>query len=307
MTVYDVRALDYAEPSVIALGNFDGVHMGHAELIRRALKLGRSLSCSASVLLFTGHTANLLSGRQHPRLTSFRDKVALIESLGLTHIYSLPFDEDFKRLSAEDFLVHFLMEHLQVRGIVVGDDYRFGHKAAGNVDLLRYHQAKYGYVLDIVEPVFSPSDRVSSTRIREVIQVGDILEANRMLGRPYRIKGIVIDGDKRGRTLGFPTANISTKGYVLPRNGVYATSLTVRGQTYLAMTNVGTNPTFTDGKVIKVEAHILDFSESIYGEKVFLDFYDFTRPDVRFANRQALILQMEADREIISEKLKGLL
>lgn len=303
MTVFDVRALEYTEPSVIALGNFDGVHLGHEALIKRALQLAGKLGCAASVLLFTEHTENTLEGVHHPRLTSFRDKVRLIESLGITHIYSVPFDDQFKAMSPDDFIIKFLINHLHIRGIVVGDDYRFGHKAQGDVGLLQVHESNHDYVLEIVNAIFSPDDRVSSTRIRQALQEGYVLEANRMLGRPYRIRGIVIDGDKRGRTLGFPTANISTKGYVLPHNGVYATRITIRGKTHLAMTNIGTNPTFTDGSIIKVESHIFDFSESIYGETVILDFYEFIRHDMRFKSRDALILQMESDRETILNKL----
>lgn len=285
-------------PTVIGLGNFDGVHLGHVSLIKDAVRLANREGYLSSLLLFRSHTGEVLKSKKTGRyLTSNTQKANVFRSCNLDRIYVQAFDESFAKTSPEDFVVELLQKRLNVKAIVVGINYTFGYKAMGNIELLQSLTKKAGIELLITPPVYYRDAMISSTLIRNIIEKGDIENANKLLSRPYAIKGKVTSGSKRGRDLGFPTANTAVEfDYLYPKDGVYLTQVKLEDKLHYALTNVGTNPTFTESKHKKIENHILNFQGDIYGREIEIFFLDYLRGDFKFASAQELIAQMHKDK-----------
>lgn len=288
------------EATAVALGNFDGLHIGHQQLIKTMVHEGKKKELKTSVLLFTTHTKNVINKDKKPNmLTSNNQKLELLESIGVEMIYSMNFNEDTMKLSPKQFVEDILIDKLHVKIVVVGFNYRFGYKAKGDSDYLKELGKKLGFEVIVVEPVYGEEKVISSTLIRKLLKEGNIKKANAFLGRPYEMEGKVVAGNKRGKGLGFPTANLKLdEGYLIPRFGVYKTITVVNGEEYLSLTNVGKNPTFNDYD-ISVESYILDFNQDIYGEKISIKFLQFHREEIKFNKREELIDQMLKDVEII--------
>ncbi|WP_249009616.1 bifunctional riboflavin kinase/FAD synthetase [Conexibacter sp. DBS9H8] len=267
-------------PRRVAVGEFDGVHLGHRRVIGDA----------DTVLTFEPHPAAVVDPARAPKLlTSLDLKAELIAELGVSELVVIPFDDRFAHQTPEAFIDHVLVETLGATEVAVGDNFRFGHGARGSTDLLgadpRFRTR--------VEPlVAADGETISSSRIRELLRDGHLREANRLLGRPFRIRGEVIGGDRRGRELGFPTANLAIASELLcPAYGVYACWVGDRP----AAVSVGVRPTFGDGLAPLVEAHLLDFSGDLYGRILTVEFHAFLRGEARFATVEPLIAQMRAD------------
>lgn len=281
--------------TAIALGNFDGVHVGHKKLIMTMVESAKEMNLTPSILLFDNHTKTLTSGQAPLCITSNAQKENLVKSLGVEIIYRINFDEYLMKLQAEEFVKNILVDKLNTKLVVVGFDYRFGHKASGNVETLKELGIKYGFKVIVLEPIYIDDILVSSTRIRELIQEGDLELANKMLDRSYQIVGKVIPGNKIGRTLGFPTANLEIiDNYALPKLGVYVTKTIIDNKTYLSATSIGYNPTFKN-KGVKIECHIIDFDEKIYDAILSLDFIEYLREEVKYENIDDLIDQIDKD------------
>lgn len=288
--------------TAVALGNFDGVHIGHQHLIDIVVSKGEEKDLKSSVLLFTNHTKEVITGhRKSKMLTSNNQKKSLLESIGIDMIYSMDFNKEIMRLSPREFVEDILIGKLHAELVVVGFNYKFGHKAKGDTDCLKKLGDELGFEVIVVEPVYTEDIIISSTLIRDLLKEGKIRKANELLGRRYKMEGKVIVGNKRGKGLGFPTANLKLdESYLIPRFGVYKTITEVKGIEYLSLTNVGKNPTFDD-EDISVESYILDFNEDIYGEKINVSFLKFLREEMKFEKKADLIEQMFEDVENIKK------
>ncbi|MGH3648947.1 MAG: bifunctional riboflavin kinase/FAD synthetase [Micromonosporaceae bacterium] len=284
--------------SVVTIGVFDGVHQGHQAIIGHAVKRAAERGLRSVVVTFDPHPSEVVRPGSHPTVLSEQARKAeLIERLGVDVLCVLPFTPEFSRLSAEAFVHDVLVEHLHAALVVVGENFRFGHKAAGDVALLTRLGRSFGFAVEGA-PLVSDDDTVfSSTYIRACVAAGDVGAATAALGRPHRLDGVVVRGDRRGRLLGYPTANLLPRPYAaIPADGVYAAWL-VRDKSadrLPAAVSIGTNPTFA-GQERRVEAHVLDFDEDLYGEQVSLDFIARLRDMRTYDTVELLVAQIERD------------
>lgn len=288
----------------IVLGNFDGFHIGHQELIKNLINVSKTNNMKPSILLFKEHTRNVLDKNEFKYLTKLSDKIEICKRLGLENIFIIKF-ENIKDLTPTEFL-DFLKNKLNVNGIVVGDDYKFGEFAKGDSSLMKEYCNNNKIFLKVISQIKTKNEIVKSTTIRKMIEDGKVKDANLLLGRPYRINGIVNHGFKRGRKLGFPTANTSIeKGYILPKEGVYLTKTIVDdNEKYNSLSFVGKNITF-DGEELKIETYILDYSGDLYGKKISIDFMDFIRNNKKFNDSKDLVNQIKKDIENSRKLLKN--
>ncbi|HEX6341783.1 bifunctional riboflavin kinase/FAD synthetase [Umezawaea sp.] len=287
---------------VVTIGVFDGVHEGHQALIARAVELAHQRGVPSVLMTFDPHPSEVVRPGSHPaQLTTLRRRAELVEQLGVDVFCVLPFTVELSRMPANEFVHEVLVDQLHVAAVVVGENFTFGQKAAGNVDLLRHLGQRFGFVTegaDLVTDTQSGDDAVtfSSTYIRACIDAGDVAAAAAALGRPHRLDGIVVRGDGRGRELGFPTANLSmTRFAAVPADGVYACwFIHSDGRKLPAAVSVGTNPTFS-GRERRVEAFVLDVQEDFYGQRVALDFVSRVRGQLTFDSGEALVVEMHRD------------
>jgi riboflavin kinase / FMN adenylyltransferase len=282
--------------SVVTIGVFDGVHRGHAQLIGHAVQRARELSVPCVLMTFDPHPSEVIRPGSHPaQLTTLRRRADLVEQLGVDVFFVLPFTVELSRMPADEFVHEVLVERLHVAEAVVGDNFTFGHKALGNIELLRALGQRFGFTAGGVDLLSQGGLTFSSTYIRSCIDAGDVAAAATALGRPHRVEGIVVRGDQRGRSMGYPTANLSTPRHTaIPADGVYACHFVHRGRTLAAAGSIGTNPTFS-GRERRVEAFVLDIDEDFYGEQVALDFVDRLRGMWRFDTTDKLVSQIEDD------------
>jgi riboflavin kinase/FMN adenylyltransferase len=268
----------------LAVGEFDGVHLGHREVIRGA----------DTVLTFEPHPRTVVAPDSAPKLlTSLAIKADLIASLGVRELVVIPFDGSFAAQTAQEFIDHVLVEQLGARRVSVGENFRFGNRARGDAALLRSQEAFETVVVQLVEV---DGEIISSSHIRGLVASGEVGAAARFLGAPFHMRGPIVHGDKRGRTLGFPTANlVPDPRLVVPDHGIYACRAEVDGESHVAAVNVGVRPTFKTGRGLLVEAFLLDFDRDIYGRELRLDFLERLRGERRFDSVQALVEQMGRD------------
>ncbi len=296
------------ETSVIALGNFDGMHRGHQTLFRICQTMGKKTGSRPSVLLFKTHTREAILHDRYYQLQSLQDKLEVAKKYGIEQAFLLSFDESVMKLSPVQFVDQILISRCNASGLVTGPNYRFGYKASGSTETLQELSESRRFDLYIAPEVRHNGTMINSTLIRETVLRGEIEEARQLLGDYYRIRGVVGPGMRRGRHLGFPTANLKLNfPYCLPVDGVYFTYAHIGDQTYPALTNIGNNPTF-EGAERKIETHVLDFSGDLYDTEIQLSFVKFLRPDLRFKTVQALIDQMKIDEQtarrlIVEQKL----
>ncbi|MBI3689045.1 MAG: bifunctional riboflavin kinase/FAD synthetase [Actinobacteria bacterium] len=282
---------------VVTIGVFDGVHRGHQQIVGRAVDRARETGMPSVVLTFDPHPSEVVRPGSHPPvLTSTRRKAALLEALGADVACVLPFTLEFSRLGPAEFVHEVLVEHLHAAAVVVGDNFRFGHRAAGDVAALRSLGDTFGFVTEGVPLLTDDGVTISSTYVRSCVDAGDVAAAAHALGREHRIEGLVVRGDMRGGSqLGFPTANLRVDRYAaVPADGVYAGRLLWRDAARPAAISVGSNPTF-EGRERRVEAFVLDFDGDLYGEKVGLDFHARLRGMQRYDRIDDLIAQIKVD------------
>ena len=282
--------------SALTIGVFDGVHRGHQEIIGHTVKRARDLGVQSVVVTFDPHPAEVVRPGSHPAvLTEPARKAELIEALGADVLCVIPFTPEFSRLPAEQFVHDVLVEHLHAALVVVGENFRFGHKAAGDEALLARLGRTFGFGVEDAPLVSSNGTVFSSTYIRSCVDAGDVAAAAFALGRPHRVEGIVVRGDMRGRDLGFPTANLLCGRHTaIPADGVYAGWLVRRSSRHMAAVSIGTNPTFS-GRERRVEAYALDFDGDLYGERVALDFVAHLREMRSYDSVEPLIAQIGQD------------
>jgi riboflavin kinase/FMN adenylyltransferase len=292
--------------SVVTVGVFDGVHRGHQQLIGRAVGRARERGLPAVLVTFDPHPAEVVRPGSHPaRLTTLPRRADLVAELGIDAFCVLPFTPELARTEPAEFVHEVLVERLHAADVVVGRNFTFGHRAAGDVTLLTELGRRFGFGVEGVELITDDGITFSSTYIRACIDAGDVEAAAAALGRPHRVEGVVVHGDRRGRELGFPTANLSTAPYTaLPADGVYAGRFALGDRLLPAAISVDTNPTFS-GRVRTLEAYVLDVDEDFYGFEVALDFVHRLRGQERFADVTALVEQMHRDVARTRELLSG--
>lgn len=281
--------------SVVTLGNFDGIHLGHQALIRYTVEESKRLGYPSIVLTFEPHPLKVLFPERAPRLLlSYQDKLDLFEACGVDIVVAQRFDRQFASITAEDFIQRFLVGRLKTKKLWVGRDLRFGRgRKAGTEDLMRV-APQLGFQVGVLDPISSNGIRISSSRIRGLVEAGCVDEVQPMLGRYHFVSGRVVTGQGRGRKLGFPTANISSQTEVVPLNGIYATLIEVKNKRWLSVSSVGVNPTFGDGPRT-LESFIFGLESDIYGEAAKLSFVKRIRDEKKFATVEDLIAQMHID------------
>ncbi len=287
-----------ARRCVVAIGTFDGVHLGHQKLIARAVSLAREAGVLSVVFTFSNHPLSVLVPEHRPPALSSREERRLVfEELGVDLVVEAKFTEEMAALSAEDFLTR-LVERLAPQAVVVGENFSFGAEGRGTPDFLFEQGQILGFHVEKL-PLFSHAgETVSSTRIRSLLSEGDVRLAGELLGRLFAISGVVIHGDERGRKLGFPTANLlPPKGEACPANGAYAVCVVLEGgEEYIGVANVGDNPTFGGGEQ-RIETHLLDFSGDLYGQRIVVRFVERLRAEKRFPSPEALVEQIRKDEQ----------
>ena len=280
---------------VIALGAFDGVHVGHQSIIRQAVQLAEKIHGVSMVFTFSNHPLSVIAPERMPKqIGDNLSKEQILASLGVDVLVNIPFTKDLARIAPEDFLI-LLQENFAPRYVVVGPNYTFGYKGKGTHRMLLRSGQDYGFRAEICPAVLQGGRPVSSTRIRELLAEGNLARVNEFLGRPFTFSGRIIHGDRRGRLLGFPTANlaIADERAMLP-NGVYAVRLLLKNEAGEGIANIGTNPTF-EGCKRRLEVHIFDFSGDIYDQVLQVQFCEHLRGEQKFPSAEHLVRQMHKD------------
>ena len=281
--------------TVVTMGNFDGIHLGHQALVRNTVEESKRLGYPSTVLTFDPHPLKVLAPEHAPRLIlSYEDKMALFQSLGVDMVIAQRFDRQFASLAADEFVRRFLVERLKIKKLWVGRDLRFGQGRKGATDDLLRMAPDAGFEVGVLDPILIDGVRISSSRIRQWVEEGRVDEVRPMLGRYHFVSGRVVTGHRRGRALGFPTANIASQTEVIPLNGIYATLFQLENKQWLSVSSVGFNPTFGDGPRT-VESFILDFEGDLYGESVKLSFVKRIRDEKKFVMVKDLTEQMHED------------
>jgi riboflavin kinase/FMN adenylyltransferase len=289
----------------LAIGFFDGVHLGHQQIIRQTITDSRQHGALALVITFDQHPNSVVApGRVPPLIYSLPQKLRAIESLGPEALLLIHFDKAFSEKTGEAFIRELAGAWSGIQSICVGANFVFGHKRGGNVDLLKTLGAELKFIVHGMAAVSLDRKPVSSTRIREAIRAGELDLASQMLGRAYSIAAPVVAGDQLGRQLGYPTANLDATGLALPPNGVYAVHALARGKTHRAVLNIGTRPTLENpNPTVRVEAHLLDFNDELYGEELEIVFAEKLREEQKFPSIDELKAQIARDIERAKESL----
>lgn len=284
------------EETVVALGNFDGVHRGHQEIISRTVKSAEAAGYKSAVFTFSNHPKNLMSGGNAVKNILYpEEKAKIIEELGIDYMFNIPFDRSILTMEPVQFIDQLLLQTFRMRQAYCGFNYHFGYKAAGSAELLMKEGMKKGFGIHIQEPFKIDGNLVSSTFIRGLIQDGKVDQCEKYMGRLYAIGGEVVVGNKLGRTIGFPTSNIMIdETMVTPPNGVYVTYCLYNGVRYPSVTNVGVKPTIGTYKK-NVETHIFNFDKELYGKKIRVEFLEKTRDERKFDSVEALSKQITED------------
>lgn len=281
--------IENTEDLTITMGKFDGLHLGHQQLINRVL---RYKDTKHAILTFDPHPSEVLRKKPFRTLTQKRDKIEFFSQFALDYLIIVKFDETFSKLNVMEF-INFLRK-ISVKRLVIGRDARFAYRGLGNITELR----KY-FVVDVLDDLVYNHTRVSTTYVKDFLIQGDLGSARKLLNRHYQINGNVMHGHKIGRGIGYPTANIDFGNYYLPRMGVYYVKIFVNDKWYHAMANIGNNPTINFSEARRLEVFILDFDEDIYDKKVIIDFLHYLRPEYRFPSKDALIVQLKKDEQMV--------
>jgi riboflavin kinase/FMN adenylyltransferase len=294
--------------SCLTIGNFDGVHLGHRALLKTVVSRARKAGVPSVVMTFEPHPVKVL----HPdrglnRIFDFNDQKEQLESLGIDLLVVEPFSREFSQVPADRFINEWVFKPFSPNCVVVGYDFSFGADRVGSINFMKERAEKLGFELEVVAPVKVDGVLVSSSQIRKAVESGDVKLAAALLGRPFFVRGLVEKGAGRGRTIGVPTANIRTTAETIPKRGVYAAMAVVRSERYMAVVNLGLNPTFNENttQALSVEAHLIGFVGDIYGEELRLEFYERLREEKKFSGVEELVAQIRKDIEAGKNILYG--
>ena len=287
---------EIARPTVLTLGVFDGLHLGHQLIMKTVVDRARAIGAVPTVITFEPHPRAVLHPESAPPLLqTFDQKIEALGVLGIEQTIVIHFDEAFSHIRAEDFLCGVVVDRLHAKEVYLGRGFAFGHNREGNIGLLRKISSKLGFLADEVAEVGLRGQRVSSSRIRELLLKGRVNLGRRMLGRPYGVEGPVVHGAERGSQIGFPTANIHPHNRVIPRGGVYVTATLIDGRWRRSVTNIGTRPTFESGSASSVETYVMNWSGDLYGDVVRVRFLHRLRDEKKFGSIDELTSQIESD------------
>ena len=286
----------YSQPTVLALGNFDGIHLGHRKIIEQTVKKAFELNLKSAIFTFANHPRNVIMNEEFTKnIIYFEEKAEIIRKLGIDYLFNITFDENIMSMSPREFVQNLLLDKMNMKYGLCGFNYHFGNKALGTTEELHKMSCEMGFEIEVIPPVLIDGVVVSSTLIRKLITSGKVELCLKYLGRHYAVNGEVVIGNRLGKTLGFPTSNlIIDERMVSPANGVYLTWCTYNGVTYPSITNVGNKPTI--GQFAKnVETHIFDFDQELYGKRIHIDFLFKTRDEMKFNSVEALAAQIKRD------------
>ena len=288
-------------PLALSIGMFDGVHLGHQSIIQKLNKISDAKNLKSAILTFWPHPRKVFNPNDDLKLlNTIEEKKYLLQKNGLHHLFLKEFDDDFRNLTGEEFVKQILVEKLQVKHLIVGYDHTFGKNRSGDFSLLKKMGPELGLEVEQVEAVNYKDLNISSTQIRNALLKGEIVAANQMLGYHYSVSGEVIHGQKIGRTIGYPTANINVDAIkLLPKNGAYIVDVFVNEIHFKGMLSIGTNPT-VEGKTKTVEVYILDFNEDIYGKEISVNFRDYLHDEIKFESLEKLIVRLDEDKQLTS-------
>lgn len=296
---YKFPELPLVEHSVITIGMFDGVHLGHTKVLSECVNIAKQKGICSIVISFSNHPSSYFSQKSdstNSLLSPDKEKIQWIQSLGIDYLFMIPFDHFMAHLPAENFIEDILLSKFGISDLVLGYDNRFGYQRKGSVEFVNTHYAQqiHAYSIDVAK---LEDEIISSSVIKEYVIQGNIIKANTMLGRNYSVKGKVVHGNHKGRELGFPTANIELEDTdkLIPGIGVYVSLMTIDGKSFGAVTNIGKRPTLTNDTYISIESHLVDFNEDIYGKEIELELLEKIRDEKKFKSLSDLIDQISQD------------
>lgn len=297
---YNISELSQVTNSIVTIGTFDGVHLGHQKIIKRLVELKQKQGGEIVLFTFDPHPRKILFPEQKDLklITTTEEKCDILKQFGVDHVLVYPFTTEFSKMQAQDYISNIIAKGLKTKTLVIGYDHRFGSNREGNIDILKQFAPIYHFDVEEIPAQEINQLNVSSTRIRKAIEDGDIQTANDFLGYTFFITGEVIKGKQLGRTIGYPTANIfiDNADKLIPKIGVYAVNVVLKGVTYKGMLNVGTNPTTDFDNKIKIEVNIFDFDVDIYGETLKVEFVKWIRNEEKFANLDELKQALANDK-----------
>lgn len=293
---HDLENANIAKPTVLTLGVFDGLHLGHQAIMAKVVERAQATGSVATAITFDPHPRAVLHPESAPPLLQTLDqRLANLEVLGIEQAIVVQFTREFASQPAENFLKNVVHDLLHAREVYLGKGFAFGKGRGGNIELLRTMSNELGFLADEVDEVQLRGMRISSSKIRELLGEGRVNLARRMLGRPYGVEGVVIRGDRRGHTIGFPTANLKAHNRVIPKYGVYATATLIDGSWRRGVTNIGVRPTFESGNEPSIETYIFDFDGDLYGEALRVRFLHRIRDERKFSGIDELVAQIRRD------------
>lgn len=292
-TINDIKKIN--EKTVLTIGNFDGLHKGHIELVKKCVDYSKTNNLKSVVFTFSNHPINFFKKDSIKNIISNSEKIKILKNLGIDIVYNIEFNEDMQNIDPYNFVKEILVDKLNATKIIVGDDFKFGKNKKGDSNYLLDISKNFNFLVEVVSEIKINESRVSSTHIRNLIKTGEVDKVFDFLGRNYSLSGEVIHARKLGRTIGFPTANILVdKNILIPKGGIYATKVFVDDKVYIGATNIGFNPT-VNGKSLSIETNILDFDKDIYGKVIKVEFLKRIRDEKKFNNICELKEQLKKD------------
>ncbi len=301
MQIYqDFLEVEHNDNTIITLGTFDGIHLGHKEIIEAVVQKATEFGGRSLLITFSPHPRKVIPGGNEIKLLStLSEKKKIIETFGMNNLLVIQFTKEFSQQTPEEFVDKYLINGIGVKEIVIGYDHHFGKGRGGNIEILKKKGKEIGFKVTAVPEYKIDDIIVSSTKIRKDLIVGDIVKANKMLGRFYSFEGLVVPGDKRGRELGFPTANllVENEDKLLPATGIYAAECIVEGKKHKALLSIGSRPTFHEAGEIIPEVYIFDFNKQIYNQTIQVNVVDRIRGEEKFSSAEELVEQMKKDQE----------
>lgn len=296
MKIINLREFNIEEPTAVALGKFDGIHLGHVALLNRLLEAKGRLNCKSAVFTFDVSAASFFAGKEIKEITTVSEKRVIFENMGIDYLVEFPLDDATASILPSDFIKNIMKRMMNMKYIVAGDDVSYGSRGAGDAELLLEMSKEYDYEVEIIEKIKYNLKDISSTYVREEIENGRMDMVMKLLGHPYSFAGVVEKGYKLGRKLGFPTMNLyPDEAKILPPLGVYYSKVVYEGATYPGLTNIGVRPSVSDENHVSVETYLYDFDMDMYGKQIVTEILDFKRPEIRFDSKEALKAQMEID------------
>ncbi len=300
--IKDINEIEYDKKSAVTVGTFDGVHLGHKEIIAKLISIKDTKGLRSIVVTFEPHPQIVLRNKTQDIkiLTTLEEKLEIFSEMGIDMVYVINFTKEFSETTAEDFYKNYLIDKIGLNDLVLGYDHMFGKNREGNFETLKTQSAKYDFNVDKVEEFKVDGEHISSTAVRHLLaDQGNVKKVRNILGRFYSIEGKVVEGKKLGKELGYPTANIELYNQykLIPKTGIYAVEVIVSDKQYFGMMSIGKNPTVSNDESIKLEVNIFDFNEDIYGQNIKINFIDYLRDEKKFESLDALKRQMALDKE----------